>query len=89
MTFDSFSRDQKTVDAVIRNIILIGEAARHIPGDVQERYPNVPWTDMQAMRNLVAHQYFGVDLAIVWDTVHEDVPALVTNMQEILDREQR
>ena len=86
-TFDSFASDQRTVDAVIRNIILIGEAARHVPDNVQGRYPHIPWADMRAMRNLVAHQYFAVDLAIVWDTIHQDIAALVPDLQDILGRE--
>jgi uncharacterized protein with HEPN domain len=87
MTFEAFAKDQRTIDAVIRNFILVGEAARHIPEDVQEHYPDIPWSDMRAMRNVVAHQYFEIDLAIVWDTIREDIMTLVPKLQEILDQE--
>jgi len=74
--FDKWQQDEKTVDAVIRNIEVIGEASSHLPIEIQEQYKDIPWSMMKGIRNVVAHEYFGIDLEIVWKTVKEDLPAL-------------
>lgn len=83
-SFDEFREDRKTVDAVIRNLEVIGEAAGHIPSPFADRYPDVPWADMRDMRNLLIHEYFGVDVPILWKTIREDLPRLIDPLQEIL-----
>ncbi len=70
----SFREDRRTVDAVLRNLEIIGEAARHVPVDVQESHPEIPRADMADMRNVLVHEYFGVDLGLVWRTATEDLP---------------
>jgi uncharacterized protein with HEPN domain len=60
MSYEEFTRDDKTVYAVVRAIEIIGEAARKIPGNVRKNYPEIPWNDMAGMRNKVIHEYFGV-----------------------------
>jgi uncharacterized protein with HEPN domain len=70
---------------VIRNLEVLGEAARHIPDEVQERYPALPWTEMRAMRNVLSHAYFLVDDAIVWKTVRDDLSQVVPELQRILE----
>lgn len=87
MTIDDFSGDEKTIDAVIRNISVIGEAARYIAPEVRERYPQVPWAEMAGMRNIVVHEYFGVSVPILWDTVKRNLPPVVALLREILARE--
>ena len=72
--FDEWQQDEKTVDAVIRNIEVIGEASSHLPIEIQEQYKDIPWSMMKGIRNVVAHEYFGIDLEIVWKTVKEDLP---------------
>ena len=62
MTFTDFAADEKTIDAVIKNIAVIGEAARHLPIDMQERHPQIAWEEMRGMRNVVMHEYFGVSI---------------------------
>ncbi|MFC1813819.1 DUF86 domain-containing protein [Thermodesulfobacteriota bacterium] len=74
--FDEWQQDEKTIDAVIRNIEVIGEASSHLPEEIQEQYEDVPWRMMKGIRNIVAHEYFGIDLEIVWKTVKEDLPIL-------------
>ena len=76
MTFESFSADRKTIDAVIRNFITIGEAASHIPEDIIQMNAEIPWREMRDMRNIIVHEYFGVDNRIVWDTVQNNLPPL-------------
>jgi uncharacterized protein with HEPN domain len=76
LEFTSWQNDERTVDAVIRNLEVIGEAAAHLPTEVQEQFEEVPWGMMKGIRNILAHEYFGVDLEIVWKTVKEDLPLL-------------
>lgn len=87
MSFEEFQADEKTIDAVIRNFEIIGEAARHIPREIQECYPDLPWAEMRGMRDILIHQYFGVSLPIVWHTIQYDLPPLVRELQKILERE--
>jgi uncharacterized protein with HEPN domain len=76
MDFSGWLEDEKTVDAVIRNIEVIGEASSHLPDEVLQRYKDIPWRLMKGIRNILAHEYFGVDLEIIWKTVKEDLPAI-------------
>jgi len=82
--FAAFSSDSWTVDAVLRNLTVIGEAAANVPEDVQAKYPRIPWLDMKGMRNIVVHEYFGVDLGIIWKTVRDDVPPLLQQIESLL-----
>jgi uncharacterized protein with HEPN domain len=83
-TFDDFEEDEKTIDSVLRNLEIIGEAARHVPADVKEQYPEIPWAEMLTMRNIVIHEYHGVNLQIIWQTLKEDLPPLVSTLKRIL-----
>jgi len=85
MTFDQFSIDGKTVDAVIRNMEIIGEAAGLIPMEIQEKYPELTWLEMRAMRNIIAHEYFGVSLPIIWHTIEQDLAPLSDNLNKLLE----
>ena len=60
MTFEQFVADRKTIDAVVRNFIIIGEATSHLPEEFIKRHPDIPWREMRDMRNIVVHEYFGV-----------------------------
>ena len=81
MTYEDFVADRKTVDAVIRNLIIIGEAAVHIPEEICQSHQSIPWPDMRAMRNFVVHEYFGVSDKILWDTVQIDLPPIVPSSE--------
>jgi uncharacterized protein with HEPN domain len=85
MEYKDFATDRKTVDAVIRNLITIGEAACHVPEEISQKYPEVPWIEMRAMRNLVVHEYFGVSDKILWDTIQIDLPPLVPLLKDIAE----
>lgn len=89
MTAETFAADRRTVDAVIRNIEVLGEAARHVPDEHRARFPDVPWQDVADMRNVLVHEYFGIDLDILWQTVTRDVEALLPRLHAIVADESR
>lgn len=76
MDFDSFAGDTKTVDAVIRNLEVIGEAVKNLPDDIRARHPTIEWRRIAGLRDMLIHAYFGVDLEIVWDVATNKVPDL-------------
>jgi uncharacterized protein with HEPN domain len=80
----SFAADEVVVDAVIRNLEVLGEAARNVPGVVREAHPEIPWRRMVGFRNIVAHVYFGVDLENVWKIVSENVPPVRPALEALL-----
>ena len=84
MTFDEFVNDGKTVDAVIRNFEIIGEATKHITLAVRKEYPKVPWRDTAGMRDRLIHGYFGIQLDVVWKTVKERLPVVQPLLVEAL-----
>jgi len=75
-TYEVFAQDQRTIDAVVRNLEIIGEAARNLSSRIITKYPEVPWKQMIGMRNKALHEYFGIDVEILWKTVKEDIPPL-------------
>jgi uncharacterized protein with HEPN domain len=85
MDFSTFSTDRRTNLAVVRALEIIGEATRHVPKSIRRRYPDVPWQDMAAMRNKLIHEYFGVDLEVLWRTIQEDLPPLCEAIQQVID----
>lgn len=89
ISFEEFRRDTKTVDAVVRNLEVIGEAARHIPATLERQHPEVPWSKMRGMRHVLAHEYFGIDSAILWQTVKNDLPPLLPLIQKVLSQKEQ
>ncbi len=88
LSFEQFSKDQKTIDAVIRNFIILGEAAQRIPPDIATKYSSIPWRLIGDMRNFAVHEYWGVEPIVLWKTIKEDLPPLVPHLREILSKEQ-
>lgn len=86
-SLDAFQEDERTVDAVERKFILIGEATGHIPSQIVEKYPSVPWREMRDMRNFAVHVYWGVKPEVVWDTIQRDLPNLLAELRVILAQE--
>ncbi len=80
----AFAADQRTIDAVVRNLITLGEATRRIPPEVEQAQPHIPWNDIRDMRNVVVHEYQRVDSAILWDTVRQDIPPLLPALRALL-----
>lgn len=84
MTYESFKTDDKVVRAVEMNFIIIGEAATQIPEEIEEKHSNIPWSLMRAMRNRIVHVYFNVDEKMMWDTIQNDLPPLIKELEKLL-----
>lgn len=84
LTLEEFLADEKTLDAVIRNFEVIGEAAKYIPEDIKLQFHQIPYKLLIGMRNIISHNYLGIDYFEVWKTVKNDLPVLKTNIQELL-----
>jgi uncharacterized protein with HEPN domain len=83
MDRDSFTADEKTIDAVVRNLEIIGEAARQIPPAFKGKNIDVPWGLIVGLRNRIVHDYFGLDLELIWYIITSDLPELKVRIQEI------
>lgn len=86
MTFDEFRDNALVVDAVIRNLEIIGEAAKSLPTEAKAMMPEVEWSKATGLRNVVAHQYFGVSLYVVWDVVLHKVPNIASAARNLRQR---
>lgn len=84
MSFEGFVADARTRDAVVRNLMTMGESVRWIPDAILGAHPEVPWRTMRGVRNVVVHEYFGVDDLILWETVRGDLPPLVPLLEAVL-----
>jgi len=85
--FENFKKDYKTVDAVIRNFEIIGEASKNLSEIIKEKYPDIPWEEMYYLRNRVSHEYFGVDYEIIWDVATNYLPENKTQIDQIIEKE--
>lgn len=85
LSLTTFLRDERTQDAVLRNLARLGETTKFIPQSVQDKNPQVPWAYLRDIRNLVSHDYFGIDPALVWHTVRSELPALRSALQALAD----
>lgn len=88
MTFKNFRSDPKTIDAVVRNLEIIGEATKRIPDNVRNQHPTVAWRAAAAMRDFLIHEYPEVDAEAVWDTITTDLLPFKTAIKEIVDGKQ-
>ncbi|MBI9049206.1 MAG: DUF86 domain-containing protein [Anaerolineaceae bacterium] len=83
-TYDHFLRDEKTQDAIMYRLIILGEAANQIPDELQESHPEIPWSSMIGTRNVIVHGYDQVKLQIVWDIIQNNLPALKVSLEIFL-----
>jgi uncharacterized protein with HEPN domain len=83
MSFESFSNDQKSVDAVVRNLEIIGEAANRLPDDFKEQNSEVQWHKVVGLRHRIVHEYFGIDIQIIWQIVQKDLSSLRDSLSRI------
>jgi len=81
-TLEQFKTDKKTIDAVVRNLEIIGEAAKKISQDIRDKYHFLNWRGMAGMRDKLIHEYFGVNLEIIWMTIEKEIPKLVKNLHK-------
>lgn len=84
MSFKEFSKDEKTKDAVVRNFEIIGEATRQLPEKIKTKYPEVEWKSMIDFRNVIIHEYFGIDLEIMWNIIEVKLVPLEEKIKKIL-----
>lgn len=87
MDFESFVSNSIVVDAAIRNLMIVGEAARHVPPHVQARCPDVDWRRMNDRRNILIHAYAEVNLTIVWSTIRIDLPVTADRLRRLFEEE--
>jgi uncharacterized protein with HEPN domain len=84
MDFEEFREDDKTSSAVIRKFEIIGEAAKHIPEDLRQKYPDIPWKEMAGFRDKLIHFYFGIKYELVWNTIKMELPELKIKIKGII-----
>lgn len=87
LDFRKFKMNYLVVDAIIRNFEIIGEASKNIPSEIQEKYPEIPWKKMYGLRNLMAHEYFGVDHEMIWEIAKNNLPKNRTDLLKVIEKE--
>jgi len=87
-SFEDFINDEMKLDAVVRNLEIIGEASRHIPDEIKEKYSDIEWRKICDFRNILAHEYFGIDHEILWDILMNKLNSLHSGIQSILNKEE-
>jgi uncharacterized protein with HEPN domain len=85
ISFEEFENDRKTIDAVIRNFEIIGEASNKLPEEFRKKYPEIPWRSIIGLRNVLIHDYLGVDIKAVWGNLKQELPQLKEQMKAILE----
>ena len=83
LSFDEFTKDGKTIDAVIRNFEIVGEAANRLPEDFKENHSDIDWHRIRGFRNRIVHDYFGIDYAIVWEIKETFLPSLIAKLKSL------
>jgi uncharacterized protein with HEPN domain len=79
----AFLRDEKTADAVVRNLEIVGEAVRQLPEPWKDQHPDIPWSQMAGLRNRIVHDYMAVDLELVWNIIQDSLPDLRAQLGKI------
>ena len=84
LSYENIQLDQKTIDAVVRNFEIIGEATKNIPDIVKNKYPDIPWRAMYSLRNRISHEYFGIDFELIWDIAQNHLPMNLIQVKSII-----
>jgi uncharacterized protein with HEPN domain len=87
LDYNEFIKDYKTVDAVIRNFEIIGEAVHKLPKEIKLKYPSLPWDEIYLFRNRISHEYFGIDYEIVWEIATIHLPENRKEIEAIIEKE--
>lgn len=87
LNLDGLKDDRKTIDAVVRNFEIIGEASKFIPEKIKEKYSEVDWSALLGLRNRIAHEYFGISLSIIWTIIKDELPRLKNQLKSMLRQE--
>ncbi len=82
-SFSDFIKSVQLQDSIIRRIEIIGEAVKNLPADIKNNYPEVPWKKIAGMRDVLIHEYFGIDLELTWQVVQKDIPELKRDILKI------
>lgn len=83
LSYEEFINDSKTADAVVRNFEIIGEAASRIPETIKDENPTIDWVRIRGFRNRIVHDYFGIDLEVVWTIIHEYLDQLIADIEKL------
>lgn len=83
--FADFKKDYMLVDAVVRNFEIIGEASKNIPLTIQKKHPEIPWKKMYGLRNLISHEYFGIDYEMLWEIASVNLPQNIQDLERIIE----
>ena len=84
LSYEDLLGDDKTFDAVLRNLEILGEAAKKVPQDIQKKHAEIEWSKLAGLRDILIHQYFGVDAEIIWDIIKNKLPELKKTVCSIL-----
>ncbi|RPI36770.1 MAG: DUF86 domain-containing protein [Nitrospiraceae bacterium] len=88
-SYQNLLQDEMRLEAIVRNFEIIGEAASKVPQDIREKYPLIAWRKISDFRNVLAHEYFGIDYEIMWEIIKDKLPVLQKDIQKVLDAEQK
>ncbi|SDS36912.1 Uncharacterized conserved protein, contains HEPN domain [Mucilaginibacter mallensis] len=86
LTYEEFIADSKTIDAVVRNFEIIGEAANRLPDELKENHTEIDWFKIRGLRNRIVHNYFGIDHKIIWSTKETYLLQLITQIKQLLNK---
>lgn len=89
LEFIQFKQKYIVVDAVVRNFEIIGEASKHVPSEIVKKYPEIPWKKMYGLRNIVSHEYFGIDYEMIWEIAKNDLPKNLLDFKRLIEIESK
>ncbi|MDI6788484.1 MAG: DUF86 domain-containing protein [Planctomycetota bacterium] len=89
LTYKDFVKDEKTSLAVIKSIEIIGEAVKKVPNSIKNKYPDVEWKKISGMRDILVHEYFGVDMKILWRVIRRRIASLGTIIRTVIQKEEK